>query len=371
METIVNRGGGKSPAAFAGRLFSYIVLVSWILLTMLPLVWMAYSSFKSNEELTLDIYALPRALFDNQHDEYIVVRPQLNIIPTWDPEVDKRERLIIESTTIAPTRRLMIHFLLKEDLPPEIANLAPGDTLTVDQLPRAMIRKINRSTIFFNYTSAFIRGGLGYKFINSIIYSGLSTFFIILFGSMIGFALSKMQFKKLSYVVMGIIGLGYLISINSVIIPLFLMLTSINLTDTHIGIILVYVAFGMPLSVLLCTQFIKGLPDSLVESAYIDGASVFRAFISIIMPMSVPVIITVSIISALGVWNEFLLVLVLASSEFTKSLPVGVFSFSSLTGTQLGWQLAALVIATTPAMVVYFAFQKRLAEGVVGGAIKG
>ena len=169
----------------------------------------------------------------------------------------------------------------------------------------------------------------------------------------------------------GLIGLGYLISTNSVIIPLFLMLSRIGLTDTRIGMILVYTAFGIPLSVLLSSQFIRGLPDSLVESAEMDGAGPFGTFLSIIVPMTVPVIVTISIINALGIWNEFLLVLVLASSEATKSLPVGVYSFSSLTSTQLGWQLAALVIATAPTMIVYFSFNKRLTRGVVAGAVKG
>ncbi len=206
---------------------------------------------------------------------------------------------------------------------------------------------------------------------NSVIYAGVSTFFIVLLGLMLGFALSKMGFPRISALVGGVIGLGYLISINSVIIPLFLMLARLKITDTQLGIILVYVAFGLPLSVLLSTQFIRGLPDSLIESAYIDGATVFRTFLSLIVPLSIPVAVTVAIISALGIWNEFLLVLVLASSEFTKSLPVGVFSFSSLTSTQLGWQLAALVIAVLPVMVVYFIFNRRIAEGVVAGSIKG
>ncbi|MCK4514894.1 MAG: carbohydrate ABC transporter permease, partial [Spirochaetaceae bacterium] len=261
-------------------------------------------------------------------------------------------------------------FLLKEELPPGIANLDVGDTLTVSQLPREMQRQIGWSTIWFNYESALVRGGLAFKFLNSVIYAGLSTSLIVFLGLMISFALSKMQFRKLSMVVMGLIGLGYLISISSVIIPLFLMLSSVGLTDTRAGIILVYTAFGLPLAILLATQFMRGLPDSLIESAYMDGASPFRTFLNIIVPMSVPVIITISIISALGIWNEFLLVLVLASSEGTKSLPVGVFSFSSLTSTQLGWQLAALVIATAPAMIVYLIFNRRLTEGVVAGAIK-
>lgn len=367
----LNLVSNNAKFAVTGKIMSYTVFVSWTLITVLPLFWMAYSSFKSNEELTRDIYAWPHDLFDNYNDEYIVIPPQLNVIPDYDPDVDKRERLIIESTSISPTRRLMVHFLVKEDLPAEISGLKTGETLELSQLPSKLRRTISRKTMFFNYSSAFIRGSLGLKFINSIIYAGVSTFFIIIFGLMMSFALSKMQFKKISYIIMAVIGLGYLISVNSVIIPLFLMLTSVNLTDTHLGIILVYTAFGFPLAILLASQFMRGLPDSLIESAYIDGASVFRTFITVILPMCTPVIITISIMSSLGIWNEFLLVLVFASSEFTKSLPVGVYSFSSLTSTQLGWQLAALVIATTPAMIVYFIFNKRLSVGVVGGAIKG
>lgn len=354
-----------------GLVGSYAIFISWALITIIPLIWMGYSSFKSNEELTLDIYALPKALFDNKNDEYLVIPKSLNVTLPYDPELDTRERLIIESTTIAPTRRLMLHFLIKDELPADIAGLQPGDTLRVSQLPKAMQREIHWKTVWFNYTSAFVRGKLGGKFLNSVLYAGVSTFFIVLLGLMAGFAVSKMAFKKISLIIAGLIGFGYLISTNSVIIPLFLLLSKLGLTDTHLGVILAYTAFGLPLSVMLSAQFIKGLPDSLIESAFIDGAGYFRIFFSIIVPMTVPVIITISIISALGIWNEFLLVLVIASSELTKSLPVGVFSFSSLQSAQLGWQLAALVIAILPAMLVYFIFNKRLTQGVVAGAMKG
>ena len=354
-----------------GRGFSYGIFILWTFITIIPLVWMFYSSFKSNEELTLDPYSLPNALFDNYNDEYVIIKPQLNVRPPYDPDVDKRERMIIESTTIAPERRLMVFFLLKEKLPPEVAGRDTGDKVYLHELPAGMQMRLHWSTVFFNFSSAFIRGGLAWKFINSLIYAGLSTFFIVFLGLMTGFGLSKMKYRRISFVIGGLIGLGYLLSINSVIIPLFLMLSSVKLTDTHLGMILVYTAFGLPMSVLLSTQFMRGLPDSLVESAYMDGASTFRTFLSIIVPMAVPVAVTVGIIQALGIWNEFLLVLVLASSEFTKSLPVGVYSFSSLTSTQYGWQLAALTIAILPAMIVYFIFNKHIAKGVVAGAIKG
>lgn len=358
-----------SRSIFA-KVLSYVIFVSWTIITVVPLVWMMYSSFKTNEELNKDVYSLPHAMIDNKDDEYVVIAPQLNIQYPYDPSVDTRPRLIIESTEIAPQRRLMVQFILKSELPPALASLQPGDTLKLNQLPSNIRMRISFDTVVWNYTSAWTRGDLAMKFVNSLIYTLVSTFFVVLFGLMIGYACSKMRFKKISMIVVGAIGLGYLIDITSVIIPLFLMLNSVHLTDTHLGIILVYTAFGLPMAVLLASQFISGLPDSLIESAYIDGATPFKTFRSIIMPMTIPVIITICIMSGLGIWNEFMLVLVFASSEATKSLPVGVFSFSSRTGVQMGWQLAALVIATIPVMVVYFIFQKSLAEGVAGGAIK-
>jgi raffinose/stachyose/melibiose transport system permease protein len=354
-----------------GKIISYIVFGLWTFITIVPLVWMFYSSFKSNEELTLDIYSLPHGLFDTYNDDYIIINPELNVTLDYDPDVDKRERLIIESTKIAPTRRLMYFIFLKDELPPVLANLKAGEHLKVNQLPLKQQLRVRWDTIWFNYTSSFTRGKLALGFMNSVIYACSATFFIVMLGLMTGFGLSKLKFPRLSMFVGGLIGLGYLLTINSVIIPLFLILRAVHLTDTHFGIILVYVAFGLPMSVLLSTQFINGLPNSLVESAYMDGATTFRTFRSIIVPMCTPVAITVAILNALGIWNEFLLVLVLASSEFTKSLPVGVYSFSSLQSTQFGWQLAAMVIALLPAMIVYFIFNKRIAKGVVAGAIKG
>lgn len=361
----------RSFRALIGSAAAYLVFSAWALITILPLFWMAYSSFKSNEEITKNVYALPHALFDNDGDEYLVIPPQLNVRPDYDAEKDTRERLIIESTSIAPTRRLLVHFLVKEDLPPELASLKAGDTLRVYQLPPKMRSAIHWRTVWFNYRAAFVRGGLAGKFVNSIVYVSVSTTCIVLFGLMLGFALSKMAYRKASAFIMALIGLGYLISINSLIVPLFLLLRSIKLTDTHLGMILVYTAFGLPMATMLSAQFIKGLPDSLIESAFIDGATIGRAFLSIIVPMTVPVITTVGIVNALGIWNEFLLVLVLASSEFTKSLPVGVFSFSSLQSTEQGWQVAALMMAVLPALIVYFIFNKRLTRGVVAGAVKG
>ena len=353
------------------KLLAYGLFVTWSLVTLLPLFWMFYSSFKSNGELTRNIYAFPHDLFANYQDEYEVIGPSRNLVLPYDPQKDTRERLIIESTSISPGRRLMVFFLLKDALPPRLANLAVGERLRVSELPPRLRSRIGWQTVWFNYRSAFSRGNLLPKFVNSVVYALVSTGLVILLGAMIGFATSKMNFPGISRIVLAVIGLGYLISIPTLIIPLFLMLSRAGLTNSHLGLLLVYTATGLPLSVLLMTQFMRDLPDSLIESGFMDGANSYTVFSAIILPMTLPVMITIGIISFLGVWNEFLLVLVLASSEATKSLPVGVFSFSSLTGTQLGWQLAALVIATLPAILVYLLFSKQITRGVVAGAVKG
>lgn len=366
---------------YLSKPISYAIFILWSVATIAPLVWMAYSSFKTNEELNINIYSLPKAMFDNKNDEFVVIPPQLNIVYpdkltekyNFTPsqyDIINSKIIILESKTIAPGRRTKVHFIDREDLPEELKGLEKGDSVVLNQLPSNYQAAIHWNTIWWNYTSAWTRGTLGAKFVNSVIYTVVSTFLIVLLGLMVGYGVSKFKYAKIATIVSALIGLGYLLDINQVIIPLFLLLTNIGLTDKHLGIIIVYVAFGLPMAVMLSSQFIRGLPNSLIESAYIDGASPMRSFASIIVPMTIPVIITISIMSGLGIWNEFLLVLVMASKEATKSLPVGVYSFSSRTGIQLGWQIAALIIATLPVLVVYFAFQKNLSEGVAGGALK-
>lgn len=377
---------------YLAKPLSYFIFIFWTLITAAPLLWMLYSSFKTNEELTLSMYSAPKELFQAKDTTFDVVAPQTNIaypkdflkklgIKNGKQTAEINEKVIIlESQTIGSHKRIKVHFILRDDIPEDcmtsdgrqIKTIQPekGATLNCADLPKKIQNKIWWETIWWNYTSAWKRGALGMGFLNSVVYTVVSTFLVVILGLMLGYGTTKFQFKKAAAFVAALVGLGYLLDVNQLIVPLFLMLTKMGLTDTHIGIILVYTAFGLPMAVMLASTFIKGLPNSLIESAYIDGATPFRSFISIIVPMTVPVIITISIMTALGIWNEFLLVLVMASKEATKSLPVGIFSFSSRTGQQLGWQIAALIIATLPVLIVYFLFQKKLAEGVAGGAIK-
>jgi raffinose/stachyose/melibiose transport system permease protein len=141
--------------------------------------------------------------------------------------------------------------------------------------------------------------------------------------------------------------------------------------NTRIGMILIYVGSGLPMAVYLCTEYIKSIPDSLVEAARIDGAGYFQIFWRIVFPMSVPIATTVAVINVPNIWNEFALINIIVSDTGLKSLPLGILRFSGSMSTDYGKQFAALVIGMMPMLLFYFAFQKQITKGVSGGAVKG
>lgn len=223
---------------------------------------------------------------------------------------------------------------------------------------------------FSNYVEAWTIGGLGAKFANTVLYTLSSTALILILSSMLGYAFAKSPYRRWTNFLYGLLGLGMLISLQAILIPLFIMIRSMGLQNSYIGIIAVYTAVGLPISTYLIREFMQGIPDALIESAKIDGASNFRTFWSIVMPVASPVLVTVTILNVLGVWNEFMLVLVLGNDR-TTSLAAGVYSFASTTSQRYDKQLAALVIATFPIVCFYFALNKRITRGVVAGAVKG
>ena len=164
--------------------------------------------------------------------------------------------------------------------------------------------------------------------------------------------------------------MGLLITVHSVLVPLFILETKLGIDDTRLGVILPYVAFGLPFLIYLATSYIRGIPDSLEEAAVIDGASYLRIFKDIIIPVATPVVATMLIFSFVANWNELVLVLTLTSKDTLRSLPVGVLAFAGGKTRNYGLQFATLVIATLPMILFYFFFHDQLAKGFSAGALK-
>jgi raffinose/stachyose/melibiose transport system permease protein len=136
-------------------------------------------------------------------------------------------------------------------------------------------------------------------------------------------------------------------------------------------VLIPYIGLGLPMGVYLGTEFIKGIPNALIESARIDGAKYLRIFTSIIFPMTAPAAITLGILTFTGTWNEFMLINILTSDDAIKSIPVGIGRFSGALASDYGKQFSALVIGMIPMLIFYLVFRKQITKGVAAGAVKG
>ncbi|MFA7109696.1 MAG: carbohydrate ABC transporter permease [Sphaerochaetaceae bacterium] len=220
-----------------------------------------------------------------------------------------------------------------------------------------------------NYQKAFKFGHMGISFLNSLIYSSISTAGAVMLSVSIGFALTKFKYRS-AKIFMGFFTMGLLITVNSVITPLFIMETTIGIYNTYLGVILPYIAFGLPMAVLISCSFIRGIPNSLIEAAIIDGSTYIQIFWKIIVPISTPVIATNAVLNFLGNWNEFLMVFTLTSGQEKRSLPVTINSFAGRLVSDYGLQFSALVIGTIPMFIFYILLHDKLLAGFGEGAIK-
>ncbi len=226
-----------------------------------------------------------------------------------------------------------------------------------------------------NYSDAF---ALMAKFVvaiptlmtNSAIVTGLSIIGALLVAILAAYAFARMQFvgKRLLFCV---ILLGMIVPIPVMLIPEFLTMKEYGLIGGRAAVILPYIAFGLPLPILILTTFFKELPREIFEAAEIDGASRLRVLTGIVLPLARPAIATCVIFLALLFWNEFPLALVLIQDPELSTVPLGLASVRGKGGSP--WELisAVMLITSLPVVALFVAFQRQFIEGLVHGAVKG
>ena len=187
---------------------------------------------------------------------------------------------------------------------------------------------------------------------------------------MAGFAFAKLP-MKITPVLHSSFIIGILITLQCIMVPLFILIREVGLFNTRLGVLIPYIGIGLPLGVYLATEYIKGIPTEVIESARIDGAKYLGVFWSIILPMAAPVATTVAILTTTGTWNEFMLINVLVSSDNLKTVPMGMSMFSGALSTDYGKMFAALVTGMLPMIFFYIVFRKQITKGVSAGAVKG
>lgn len=223
-----------------------------------------------------------------------------------------------------------------------------------------------------NYVNAWIEASIGKYFINSLFVTATSVFFILLLSAMVAYVLTRFRFLGNSFVFYYFLG-GLMIPTFLGIVPLFLLLKDLHLLDNFIGLILVYIAYSLPFSIFILTPFFKSLPHELAEAAIIDGCSDFADFWRIMLPLAKPGLITVGIFNFLGIWNEYILALVIISSGELRTLPLGIANLYMVQHYQANWGtlFAGLTIVMVPTLIVYIIFSKKLTSGITLGALKG
>lgn len=221
-----------------------------------------------------------------------------------------------------------------------------------------------------NYYEAYTSGSYLKYLSNSVFVTALTMICVILLASMAAYAISRFRWKY-GNVVMTIFLMGMMIPMQATLLPLMIIFKNMHILNTHWSLILPYIAFSTPIAVFILSGFMRAIPHEIEESAFIDGASVYRIFRSIILPVSIPPVMTVCILTFINIWNEYILAATFISSEKLKTLPFGVYTFVSQYSVNYGNIGAFLVMGALPVILIYFFLSNQITKGMVAGAVKG
>jgi raffinose/stachyose/melibiose transport system permease protein len=220
-----------------------------------------------------------------------------------------------------------------------------------------------------NYTGVLTSSTFWRYALNSTIISLVTTVIVAVLGVMAAYPLARYQFKGRDTLTM-IFTLGLLFPLTVAIIPLFLMIRDLNLTNSFWGVALPQAAFALPMTVVILRPFLMALPQELEEAAMLDGTSRIGFFWRILLPLSGPGLVTVGVLAFVASWNSYLLPLLILSDPAAQTLPLGVAAFSSEHAQDTAGVLAFTSLAMIPALVFFLAMEKRIVNGLQG-AVKG
>lgn len=222
---------------------------------------------------------------------------------------------------------------------------------------------------FDNYLVAWEKGHFSTYFSNSIIISVISVVGVLVFATLIAYAMTYYDFCGKG-LVNALILIGLIIPFEIVIIPLFYNMKAVGLLGTRAPVYLTHIALNIPFSVFLLKGFIKDIPVSLVESARIDGAPELLVLCKIVVPIIMPAMVSVIILIFMWTWNDFMLSNIMLGEDRIRTLPLGLSFFKGKFSRDIPMTSAASTIIMTPVLLVYLVFQKYMIKGLTMGAVK-
>jgi len=223
-----------------------------------------------------------------------------------------------------------------------------------------------------NYSGIFSSSEFTRPLLNSIGIGLIATFISVVLASLAAYAVARLAFPGKS-VLIGVSLLIAMFPLISLVTPLFSIERSLGIFNTWIGLIIPYIAFGLPLGIYTLSAFFREIPWELEKAAKVDGATPFQAFVRVIAPLAAPGMVTTAILVFLFCWNEFLMAFTLTSTIAARTAPAALafFTGSSQFAVPTGSISAAAVVITIPIIIFVLFFQRRIVAGLTSGAVKG
>jgi raffinose/stachyose/melibiose transport system permease protein len=221
-----------------------------------------------------------------------------------------------------------------------------------------------------NYINAFQVSGLATLFMNSIIISLCATLLNIIVAAMASYSIARFNFKG-KEAIFNTFTVGILVPINALMVPYFLVVNKIGVYNTRLGLILVYAAVGLPLSISIVRGFMNSIPGELEEAGIVDGCNFFQRFMKIVLPMSRTGLVTAATFQFIYCWNEFIYAMLLTTSQEVRTVQIGIRYFTNQFTTDYVSMYAAIIISIIPSILGYIMFQDKIISGLTAGAVKG
>ncbi len=221
-----------------------------------------------------------------------------------------------------------------------------------------------------NYEEILRSGAFWRQVWNSLLIAGVATVLTVPLAAMAAFIFARFTFRGREWFYT-LFTLGLLFPVAVAILPIFIMVRNLGLLDHPLGVALPQAAFGLPLTIVILRPFFASFPNELQDAAAIDGCGPFRFFWRILLPLSRPILATVSVLALVGSWNAFLLPLVVLTDADTWTLPLGVTHDSTQYTADIARILAFATLSMVPALVFYAFAERHLVRGLTTGALKG
>jgi multiple sugar transport system permease protein len=217
------------------------------------------------------------------------------------------------------------------------------------------------------YTSTLNDHPIGWWYLNSFIISTLAVIFTVTVCSMAGFALVHLKWRG-KYVILGLILGGLMLPTEAIVLPQFMEFRALHLLGTYWALVLPVIA--APVAVFVFHSFMRGIPDALIEAARLDGASWWRIYYQVCMPLCRPAISAVAILTFISTWNQFLWPLLVLTQTKSQTIPVGLGGLIGGSAIQYAETMAAAVLGILPLLAVFLLLQRQIVQGVANTGIK-